>query len=301
MKAPTPVDISGSPAQRKANHAKRIKRRRIYKRRKRQSRKLSFALAIAIAAILVLSSVIGYSILNSLPHEDTTILIPALRAAIVDHLSSTFPNQTFIQITTDLLKGEGFTVDYYPHEEVTVELYKNLPTLGYRLLILRVHSALSTIEGSEDLALFTSESYSETRYAIEQVLGQVVQVTYYEEAEFFTPDSYFGISQELVKSGMYGRFYNTTVIMMGCSGLTFTQMADAFIQKGAGVYIGWSLDVSSSHTDKATSCLLQHLICERQPIDQAIGETMRDVGIDTTFNSTMLYYPLSAKNDRILD
>ena len=63
-------------------------------------------------------------------------------------------------------------------------------------------------------------------------------------------------------------FQNTTIIMMGCNGLTYPYMAQAFIGKGVKVYISWDLAVSASHTDKATIHLLQRLITEKQTIKQ---------------------------------
>lgn len=82
-------------------------------------------------------------------------------AVSLDHLSLTFPNQTFIDQITEILEQAGYTVDYYPGEEVTVEFYGNLPTHGYRLTILRVHSSATELQGKEfvecPVTFFTSE------------------------------------------------------------------------------------------------------------------------------------------------
>lgn len=59
------------------------------------------------------------------------------------------------------------------------------------------------------------------------------------------------------------RFKNTVIIAMGCDGLKYTSMAEAFVQKGAKAYISWTGDVSPSHTDQATTHLLQQLITEK--------------------------------------
>ncbi len=39
------------------------------------------------------------------------------------------------------MRGAGYDVDYYKGEDVTVELYRSLPSFGYKLIVLRVHSA----------------------------------------------------------------------------------------------------------------------------------------------------------------
>jgi hypothetical protein len=82
--------------------------------------------------------------------------------------------------------------------------------------------------------------------------------------------------------------------MMGCEGLNNTRMAEAFIEKGAKVYIGWTSSVSASYTDQATAHLLQHLIAEKQTIKQAIDNTMKEVGLDLAYSSTLGYYPLES-------
>lgn len=203
-----------------------------------------------------------------------------LKAAIVDHLSLTMPNQTFVETATNILKQAGFTVDYYKGEEVTVEFYRNLPTHGYSLIILRVHST--------PLSLFTSEPYNKNKYVWEQLTDQLTRAKYFQEDE----DAFFGITAQFVRSSMKGRFNNSTIIMMGCLGLTFSDTAEAFIGRGAKTYVSWNNFVLASHTDLATTRLLQHLITEQQTVKQAVDDTMIEVGPDPIYNSQLLYYPL---------
>ena len=212
------------------------------------------------------------------------------KAALVDHLSLTFPNQSFIDNTIEILEQAGYTVDYYPGEEVTVEFYSDLPTHNYDIIILRVHSVAMAIKGKElveiPVTFFTSEIYSQTRYFGEQSDGQLVLVRYPGP-----PQYYFGITPKFVTASMNGRFQNTTVIVMGCEGLNNTKMAEAFVEKGAKVYIGWNQEVLASHTDTATIELLKHLVTEKQTIKQAVENTMKEVGPDPAYNSILLYYP----------
>src|SRR4030042_5205318 len=90
-----------------------------------------------------------------------------LKAAIVNHLSTSHPNQAFVKECSDILKESGYAVDYYKGEEVTVEFYRNLPTLGYDLIVFRAHSTY--IQKYLSLAIFTSEPYSKERYVQEQL------------------------------------------------------------------------------------------------------------------------------------
>jgi len=179
-----------------------------------------------------------------------------------------------------------------------VEFYRNLPTYGYKIIILRVHSAGFTQEGVKSfvLSIFTSEPYSSTKYVYEQLTNQLGCNSYTGEPPF-----YFGILPEFVRSSMKGNFQNSIIVMMGCDGMAYQFMAEAFIQKGAKAYIGWNASVSVSHTDTATISLLQHLITEKQTIKQAIDNTMKEVGTDPTYNSQLAYYPLEAGEKTIED
>ena len=213
-----------------------------------------------------------------------------VRAAIVDQLSLTYRDESFVGSVTTTLELAGYKVDYYPGEAATVDFYRSLPELGYGLLILRAHS--SDHSSGNLLALFTSEVYSTTKYLPEQLVGQVGRVWYGKVGEG-TP--YFGVNQEFVRQGMKGRFQNTLVIMMGCNGLSYTDaMARAFVEKGAKIYIGWSGSVLGSHTDLATTHLVQHLLEEGKTVGEAIAETMVEVGPDPLYNSKLIYYPSSS-------
>lgn len=144
---------------------------------KKRVQHIGIAITVTIlVAIIAISSFSVYSYLNpssnqTINQDQTNNPTYQLKAAIVDHLSLSAPNQTFIQTATNILKQAGYTVDYYPGEEVNVEFYRNLPTHGYSLIVLRVHSAMIT--GSYSLGLFTSEIRSETKYIHEQLTQQL--------------------------------------------------------------------------------------------------------------------------------
>jgi len=247
---------------------------RVRRKKKRERVGLIVATAILIATISV-----SIFLINSIMNNPSASSPWEPKAAIVDQLSLTFPNQTFKETATTILEQAGYTVDYYPNENVTVEFYRNLPIHGYKVIILRVHS---TYKGT----LFTSDPYSTTRYVAEQLADQIANVAIEEDAPM-----YFGIPAAFVTSVMNGNFNQTTIIAMGCSSLKETTMAEAFIAKGAKVYIGWNDSVLSSHTDTATTQLLHHLITQKQTTQQAITKTTQKTGPDPTHNSTLQAYP----------
>jgi hypothetical protein len=265
----------------------------------RERRIATVIFLVFILLIVIFSSYFTCNFLNQPQNQTTNPASSQLKAAIVDQLSLTFPNQTFIETATNTLEEAGYTVDYYAGEEVTVEFCRNLPTHGYGLIILRVHSSAAELQGKEfvetPVGIFTSESYSQTKYVYEQLTDQLLMASY----AMPQPPYYFAIVPKFVTSSMKDTFQNTTVIMMGCEGLNNTKMAEAFIQKGAKAYIGWKGTVSASHTDKATTRLLQHLITEKQTTNQAIDNTMKEVGPDPGYKSLLIYYPLGVGEQTI--
>jgi len=261
--------------------------------RQKQSR-IGLAIFLSLILLIVIpSTYYSYNILSR-PNSQTIAHELKPKAAIVDQLSLTFPNQTFIETATNILKQAGYCVDYYPGEAVTVNFYRNLPTHGYKIIILRVHSALGWY-GEPPVCLFTSEPYSQDRFIYEQLTDQLTRAYYNVSGE---SKYYFGILPEFVRSSMSGRFEKAIVFMMGCNGLSYIDMAKAFTDKGAKVYIGWYNSVSVSHTDAATIKLLQHYLIEKLTLKQSIQETFKEVEFDP-YKSLLIYYPLEAGEQTI--
>jgi hypothetical protein len=269
--------------------------RREKPRKKRSKKKLAYGV---IAVAFILAFFLVYSFLHSSPPE----------VAIVDQLSS-IPGQQnpqFVNACINILNEGGLTWAYHKGEEVTVDFYRKLPSYGTSLIILRVHSAImQTAKGIVSvLGLFTSEHYSveAAKKYPEDVNDQRLVEAFFSEEERQQGISYFGIVPSFIEKSMEGTFKNTIIIMMGCEGLgyinpsthtreNYTDMADAFVKKGAKVYIGWDAPVSVNHTDQATVYLLQRLISHERTIKEAVDQTNYEIGSDPTYNSTLQYYP----------
>jgi hypothetical protein len=210
------------------------------------------------------------------------------RAAIVDHLALTEPNPAFAEAATDLLEQAGYSVDYFPGEEVTVEFYRQLPSWGYDLVILRVHSAQGRVgdQPADWVTLFTVDPYDTTSYRSEQTKQRVSKVSYFEGGP-----AYFGVMPSFIKSSAKGNFQGATIIIMGCDGLITDTMAEAFVEKGAKAVVAWDAPVSSEHTDAATERLLQHLLIDKLALQEAVAQTMAEVGPDPSYQSVLRLYP----------
>ena len=272
---------------------------KIRKERKREQHTRSAVIVVILIVVISVSGFFIYSMLGSSSHGEEPNPTSGPKAAIVDQLSLTFPNQTFNETATNILKQAGYTVDYYPGEEVDVEFYGNLPTHGYDLIILRVHSTASLREGEEvPVVLFTCEPYSQTKYVYEQLTNQIKWVAY-SQADYEEGILYFGIDPRFVTQSMKGSFQNTVIIMMGCEGLDNTLMAEALVEKGAKVYISWNKPISASHTDLATTHLLQHFLIEKRTIEDSLRETFKEVGFDLLRDSLLIFYPLEVGDQTI--
>ena len=267
---------------------------KIREEKKREAR-IAFTVVVSILLIAVIS--ISGFLINSMLSQPSTNQTDGStsepKAAIVDQLSFNpdLKNQTFIEAATNILEQAGYTVKYYRGDEVTVDFYKNLPTHGYKIIILRAHSA-PFFEGDKEteiVNLFTSELYSNSSHILEQQNDEVVIATYYEGSP-----KYFGITPSFIKNYMKG-FNNATIIMMGCDGLKYNKTAEAFIENGAKVCVGWNGPVSAGHTDATTARFLHHLLIQKLTVREAVIQALRDVGPDPDWKSFMLFYPFEGE------
>jgi hypothetical protein len=263
------------------------KTRRIVKSRRYLLKKKVTYLLVTVAALALVSFLVYYA----LGPKNPTVIDTTPKIAIVDHLSVQWPDPTFNQTMLDILNETGLQVDYYPSQDVTVDFYRDLPKHNYKLIVFRVHStAESSVEGTPPFVVFfTSENYTNLAHVSEQQDMRVVYVRF--------PDSepvYFGITPKFVSDSMEGRFNDTVIIAMGCEGLKENTMAQAFVEKGAKAYISWNGSVSAYHTDNATVSLLRHLITENQTVEEAVRQTMNEVGPDPADRSILMFYPDNA-------
>lgn len=255
------------------------KRREILQKEKRFSNR-TLALASTILVILI----VGAVLLSRLFWQPPTVEFP-FRAAIVDQLSSEFPNDdyTVSGSVPNMLRNAGFNVSYFGSENVNVAFYKELARLNYGIIVLRTHSAQRETETLVDL--FSSERFDTGKYDSELENG-LVTVGYYS----WNPSiRYFTIPPKFIES-LTDRFPKSIVIAMGCNTLnaTCTETAEAFIRKGAIAYVGWTGLVATPHTDAETIKLLHGFLNESKTLDQAVRATESDLDYS---NSKMAYYP----------
>jgi len=246
--------------------------------------------------LLILALLIVWLVSIPACNQTQDSLTDSLKAAIVDQLYSLQPNEAAIQQMTQELEDYGFEVDIYQGDEVTVDLYSELPGYGYDLIIFRAHSGLLGREGEtiEKTCLFTNEPYSQTRHVTQQLTEQLAMARISEHYPWV-----FAIGSKFVTQSMQGEFDNTVIIMMGCSCLYLGDLATAFIDSGASTYLGWDASVGLDYVDKATPVLITNLCAKRLTIREAVDETMAEVGADPDYHACLKYYPATSGSQTI--
>jgi len=248
--------------------------------------------AVATASILIAATLLVYSY---------TYQQSQPKAAIIDELSSSQlssmsrrQNQTFITTAQELLHERFSEVDYYS-DNATVDNYKTLASSGYKLIIWRAHSALNL--NSKYIAISSSERFGSKNY--DQYSND--QLTLCNITD--DPYLYFAITPKFIEESMDGKFEDTVIILMSCNGLKpeYGKTAEAFIQKGAKIFVSWDNWIESSDNDNAITLLLQHLIVQ----NKTIGEAVREAGgpYPSIYGpSELVYYPpTDVANYRIPD
>jgi hypothetical protein len=225
-----------------------------------QSKKTA-AVIISITTILLLSGALLYF----RPQETSPP-----KAAIIDELSSSrltasshYANETFITGAKTLLYTHFAKVDYYS-DNATVDSYQSLSSMGYKLIVWRAHSALDT---SGYIAISTSENNSTKDYEGQYSNGELTLCKISGDPKF-----YWAITPKFITETMTGKFEDTVIILMSCNGLKegYTKTAEAFVEKGARVFISWDDWIETYNNDDATSLLLSYLISENNTIGQAV-------------------------------
>lgn len=212
------------------------------------------------------------------PHNGPTALI-------LDQLASTNPNHTFVDKVTNVLNNSGYYVDYVSGGDLDVNYYKQLPRLGYDILILRTHSTATHIQGQgDDVFLFTNEKYKNSKHFEDQSKGLLTRVIYDGDDPTIIENSYFGIRAQLIEQ-VKGDFNGAVVFQMGCKGLANSSMSDVFLKKGASAYVGWDSFVGADRTDSATVYALESWLEEGLDISKAVQDAMEFVGEDPVYES----------------
>jgi hypothetical protein len=223
---------------------------------------------LAFIAFLVTVSYLDASYKSGAREEVT-------RVVYIDPLNADDPG--FHGEAMEIFSRERYVFDAVLGEDVTVEYLRRLPP-GYDLVILRVHS---TVNG-DMVWFFTGEEYSPERYVLEQLADEV-----HPARPSMGSRRLFAVGADYVNHFLKDRFKSSTVLVMGCDGARATDLAQAFIDNGAELYISWDGPVSLSHTDQAFTCLLAAIVRDGMSAEEAVAHAMKAVGPDPDYNSNL--------------
>jgi hypothetical protein len=239
-----------------------------------------FAAIAAIAACLLIVAGLFFFSRSEQPGQP--------KAAIIDQLSSSelspssqYKNETFVNEAEELLYERFPQIDYYS-DNATVDQYARLSEKGYKLIVWRAHSALdpdnyTAISSSERYQPGKYDEYSEDQVKLCNITGD--------------PSSYYAITPYFIKECMSGSFRDTVIVFMSCNGLKqgYYKTGEAFIEKGAKVFISWDGWIDPSDNDEAAALLLEYLIDKNETIGEAVNAIPM---YSSSFGlAKMTYYP----------
>jgi len=214
------------------------------------------------------------------------------RAVLIDSLSQTDPDPLFINNVTQTLTGAGYSVDYYGPSQVTVDLFRSLPLMGYSILIFRTHTATGA-SAPPGQNIVTHQSYTTSQYSLEQLANLVT------EAVVRPGDKFFAVSPSFIKDEALGvgGFHGALIIQMGCSTLQARpDLATAFFERGASTFVGWNGVVSSYYTDLSTESFLSSLM-HGKTLPQAVASTS---GPDPDYGGQLTYIEPSSVSQQLM-
>ena len=206
-------------------------------------------------------------------------------AIIVDSINQ----EGFKTKSIDLLSSNDYSVEYYSGEEVSVEFLKNIPT-GYDLYIFRVHSTCI----NNRTWVFSGEKYQAKSYPILQIAELVHKAKPSQESGYL-----FAVSPEFIQEYNKDGFKDGIVLMMGCQGLCVNDLADAFCEEGASIYVSWDGNVCLKHTDRAFLSIIESICARKSTILEALDYAQNQIGCDPVYHSSLNYLTLEHDSHKV--
>ncbi len=220
---------------------------------------------------------------------------PRPLAVIIDQLHESIPNQYFNEKAQQYLELAGYQVDNYKTEDITVDFYKNLPSMNYKFIVIRTHG-LEDPSYNNATFLFTGEKYDINKYFNEQLSGQVGKGApifdqqrrlIEEKNENLDDQMFFLVGSKLVDELMVGTFPDSVILIGGCESLRNKDLAKSLIWRGASDIIGWDRTIGSIENDKMMLRFLEKVLVDKEDIEQVVYELNIKFSPDLQFSSKL--------------
>jgi len=222
------------------------------------------------------------------------------KAVIIDQLYLDFPNESFQENATKILMQAGYEVDLVTTDDITVDFYKQLPSMNYEFIVLRSHS-LAIYDDKPSSWIFTGEKYDKGRYTQEQLLGMLSPGVPFRQGQISqmtqrdaNSERLFMIGSKMINEMMVGQFPGTQIILGGCDTLSHAYLADAFVKRGASSVVGWNGLVELRDNDDVMLSLLEDIFNENLEMDEAVEKVMRDYDGKTYYSSKLKHFSSGA-------
>jgi len=223
---------------------------------------------------------------------------PRQLAAIIDQMHDSIPNESFQQKAQQYLESAGYDVDVYTTEDITVDFYRKLPSMNYKFIYIRTHSA-EMVESEKSTLLFTGEKYDINKYISEQLTGYVGRgIPIYDQTlideiikdDLPLPDkTYFTIGSKLIDELMMGEFPQSVIIIGGCESVRTKDLANSLINRGASAVIGWDSSINYIENDEVMSALLEEVLINKTGFYDGIVSVMQEFGSGLQYSSNLHY------------
>jgi len=225
------------------------------------------------------------------------------KAVIIDQLYRDIPNESFQENATKILMQAGYEVDLVTTEDITVDFYKQLPSMNYEFIVIRSH-ALAIYGDKPSSWIFTGEMYSDKKHTFDTMSGILSpgvpffinddlerQMNYSEAAK----QRHFMIGSKLIDESMEGTFPGSIIVLGGCETMAYSHLADSFISRGASLVVGWNELVGAHQNDNTIMLLLEEMLVNGLEVDDAVDSVMKDFSKDKTKYPKLKYQSTGAE------
>jgi len=222
---------------------------------------------------------------------------PRPLAVIIDQLHDFIPNPYFKEKAIQYLELAGYKVDVFTTEDITVDFYKNLPSLNYKYIVIRTHG-LEDVNYNNATYLFTGEKYDINKYIPEQLSNQLGKGApiYGEERNLIEEKNedledrmYFLVGSKLVDELMVGKFPDSIILIGGCESVRNKDLAKSLILRGASEIVGWDRTIGSNENDRIMLEFLEKTLVDKEKIQDVVIELNDKFSSELQFSSELNY------------
>jgi len=249
-------------------------------------------LATAVVLISVFSTL-------AFVENQTTLDDGIPKAVIIDQLHDELPNLIFQQNATEYFETAGYDVDIYNTKDITVDFYRELPSMNYEFIVIRSHATAFYFKYASE-AIFTGEKYSPKKHSVDQLSGHIGPAAPLNVAEInkmsqdiVDSQTYFVFGSKFVDEKMVGKFPDSVIVLAGCYTTNSEILSQSLIDRGASVVVGWDDNVVPRQNDSVILALLEKMLVDGEVLPEAVSSVTNEFRLYYS-PAGLRYYPMDA-------